>query len=124
MSPLDQCERCQRFIEPRGGVAPRFCPLCGQRLGAAPAAGDYAPPPASGAAPGQAIASLVLGIFSLIVPMIGLVLGLMALGFGLSAKKTIRESRYPRGGGGMATAGITLGTISTILWALLCLGVG
>lgn len=122
MAPVYQCGRCQRFIEPRGGAAPRFCPLCGYRLGGAPAAGAYVRPRVGGEVPGQAIAALVLGILSLFIPMAGVLLGLLAVGLGSSARKRIRASGYPHTGSGLATAGITLGTLGAILWLLVCLG--
>ncbi|MFH1746751.1 MAG: DUF4190 domain-containing protein [Planctomycetota bacterium] len=117
-----RCERCKRTIEPRGGVAPRFCPVCGQNLtrqnGLLPTDRIWY----NSKPPGTAVAALVLGLLSLFIPYVGLLLGAMALGFGFSAKDTIRKSDMPREGTGLATTGIILGVVGCLLQLLICLG--
>lgn len=126
------CGNCLTSLTPET----RFCPTCGMAVGSplaqapttpapvvqpAPVpASQYAPieqpvPPASPQqqyAPAQtstnglAIASLVLGLTG--ISIVGLVLGYIA-------RKQIRESGGRQDGAGLATAGIVLGWIGTIL---------
>lgn len=67
----------------------------------------YAPPPAPGT-DGLAIASLVTGILSL---------ALIAIGLGIAALQRIK--RTGRSGRGLAIAGIILGALGTVGWAVL-----
>jgi hypothetical protein len=80
----------------------------------APVAGGPAPVEKANA-PG-AVASLVCGIIGLII--CGLILGAVALSMALKAKKAIKENPDMYKGGGMATAGLVLGIIDIVGWAI------
>jgi hypothetical protein len=69
-------------------------------------------PPATN---GQAIAALVLGIVGLV--MCG-PLGIGAIVCASNAKKQIRDSDGAQGGEGFATAGLILGIIAVVIWAI------
>jgi uncharacterized membrane protein len=71
-----------------------------------------APPPISG----TAIASLVFGVVGL--PVVGLLVGWFAVGFGIMAIREIDRTEQLRGRG-MAIAGLTLGIVSIVFWAIL-----
>jgi hypothetical protein len=67
---------------------------------------------------GRAIASLVLGIVSLF--LFGVIAGVLAIVFGVQARK--ETQRDPTvGGRGLATAGMILGIIGVVLWAIIIL---
>ena len=65
----------------------------------------------------SAIWALVCGIVGFLI--CGLILGIAAINLGNKAKQEIRASNGQIGGGGMATAGIVLGIIDLVLWALI-----
>jgi Domain of unknown function (DUF4190) len=67
---------------------------------------------------GKAIASLVLGIISLF--LFGVIAGVLAIIFGVQARREI-EADPSVGGRGLATAGLTLGIIGVVLWAIIIL---
>ncbi len=114
------CPRCGRTIEPRGNDLPRFCAVCGLRL--VPLHRDVQQALAtSGSSPASAKVALVLGLCSLL-PMIGLPLGVAAIVVGGAARARIREANGRLGGVGLATAGMTLGIVTSIIWLLVCLG--
>lgn len=115
-----ECPRCRHTVRPRGGVPPHFCAVCGQRLASAPAEVEYAPRP-RGSTPPAATAALLLGLCSLI-PICGLPLGVLAIVLGTSARRQIERSAGQLGGEGLATAGLTLGIITSVFWTLVCLG--
>lgn len=78
----------------------------------------YSPyyPPAAPQKPvnGMSVASLILGILSLVLfcfPFLNVVLGILALVLGIAAQV--------KGGGGMAIAGIVLGSVSTVFGILM-----
>ena len=66
---------------------------------------------------GFAVASLVLGIVGIpaVLVLVGLLLAVLALIFGLVARSQIERSGGTQGGGGMAVAGIALGSIGIVL---------
>ena len=105
---------------PRGGVSPRYCAVCGHLLAVPPDECRYARKP-PGHAPPAATAALILGLCSF-VPLCGLPLGVLAIALGATAKDRIKKSGGQLGGNGMATAGIVLGIITSVLWTLFCLG--
>ena len=83
-----------------------------------------APPPAPGYASAgvpakntQATWSLVTGIVSLFC--CGFVLGIVAIVLGLNGKKVAAQNGI---GGGMSTAGIVLGAIGLVGWAIYAVG--
>jgi hypothetical protein len=65
----------------------------------------------------SAIWALVCGIAGFF--LCGLILGIAAINLGNKAKKEIDASRGEIGGSGLATAGIVLGVIDLVAWALL-----
>ncbi|MFF4323057.1 DUF4190 domain-containing protein [Streptomyces sp. NPDC001568] len=97
----------------------------------APAAGGYAysgqpayayPPQAPPASSGMAVTALVLGILSVVacVTMVGsIALGIAAVVFG--ALGWGRASRGQAGGGGMAMAGVILGSVGIVLGLVMTL---
>lgn len=113
------CDRCGRTVPPRGGLTPRFCAVCGQHLAPVPPATGRGRPDAVGTSP-AATAALMLGFCSF-VPMCGLPLGLLAVVAGVMASRQIARSGGRLRGDGMATAGITLGIVTTVFWTLLTL---
>jgi len=75
---------------------------------------QYAPPTARRSS-GKAVAALVLGLVGLF--LFGVVTGILAVIFAVLAKKDI--SLQPGlGGSGMATAGLILGIIDIVGWAI------
>jgi hypothetical protein len=87
------------------------------------------PPPPAGAgwhgAPGpapstdsKAVVAMVLGILSLLGAFcwLGLPLGIPAIIFGALAHRDIRKSEGMAGGGGMATTGIVLGSLGSLVF--------
>jgi hypothetical protein len=84
------------------------------------------PPPPQGWAAGgpvqttdtKAVVSLVLGILSLVATFcwLGLPLGIPAIVFGTLAHRDIRRSDGMAGGRGMATAGIVLGALGSLVF--------
>jgi hypothetical protein len=66
----------------------------------------------------KSVVALVLGILSLIGAFcwLGLPLGIPAIVFGALAHRDIRKSEGMAGGGGMATAGIVLGSLGSVLF--------
>lgn len=66
---------------------------------------------------GFAVAALVLGILGIpaVLVLVGLLLAVLALIFGLVARSQIQRSGGAQGGGGMAIAGIVLGSIGIVL---------
>jgi hypothetical protein len=88
------------------------------------------PPPRGGPAPGQgrpggtretkAAASLALGVLSVAGTIcgVGLSLGLPAIVLGALAHRDIRRSGGAATGGGLATAGILLGSIGSLLFVV------
>lgn len=104
-----KCPHCDRVYSKRQAI----CPSCKQ---APTADGVYRGPTTN--APG-AVSSLVCGIVGLF--FCGIILGIVAIVQANSAKRAIeRDPRYS--GGGMATAGLVLGIIGLVLWALVILG--
>jgi hypothetical protein len=95
--------------------------------GSPPFAGDPGPPPGS-SGPGEprrggsretkAAASLALGVLSVAGAMcgVGLSLGLPAIVLGALAHRDIRRSGGAATGGGLATAGIILGSMGSLLF--------
>jgi Domain of unknown function (DUF4190) len=67
---------------------------------------------------GKAIASLVLGIVSLF--LFGVIAGVLAIVLGVQARKEI-ERDPTVGGRGLAAAGMVLGIIGVVLWAIIIL---
>jgi hypothetical protein len=67
---------------------------------------------------GKAIAALVLGIVSLFI--FGVIAGVIAVVLAVQARKEI-DADPSLGGRGMATAGLVLGIIGIVLWALVLL---
>lgn len=67
---------------------------------------------------GKAIASLVLGIISLF--LFGVIAGVLAIIFGVQARNQT-EADPTVGGRGLATAGMILGIIGVVLWAIILL---
>ena len=108
------CARCGRTIAPRGNGSPRFCPVCGEELAAGP--GDY--PYERRLRPNSdpaANASLMLALCSLI-PFVGLPFSVAAVWLGWKARERISRSAGELGGRGVASAGMTLGLITGVLW--------
>jgi phage FluMu protein Com len=68
----------------------------------------------------NAIWSLVCGIFGFVC--FGLILGIVAINLSRKAKEEIAFSNGTVGGSGMATAGMVLGIIDIIAWAILIFG--
>lgn len=68
---------------------------------------------------GKATASLVLGILALLLFVVwgALVFGPLAIVFGVMARNEIKANPA-KGGYGMATAGMTLGIVGIVLWAV------
>lgn len=64
---------------------------------------------------GKAIAALVLGIVSIFA--FGFIAGVIAIILGVLARKEI-DADPSLGGRGLATAGLVLGIIGIVLWAL------
>ena len=77
----------------------------------------WQPPPTNG----HATASLVLGMVSLMG--CSFLTGIPAIIFGRMAKREIAESGGRQGGADLATIGLVLGVVATILGALAALGV-
>jgi hypothetical protein len=115
-----QCDNCGELLTPRGGLPPRFCPRCGCRLPPVAEAPYKRAPAAAEGTCSSAIAALVLGILG--IPMGCVPLGLLAVFLGVYARGKIEESGGRLSGGGMATAGIVLGVISSGLWLAVCAG--
>lgn len=88
--------------------------------GATATLGSGAPSPGAGSARpesktnGSATAALVFGILGLLIG----ILSVPALVFGYSARRQIDRSGGMQGGRGMAIAGIVLGWIGAVLWAV------
>ncbi len=83
----------------------------------------FGPPPAPPRPPQKetkAAASLALGVLSVAGAIcgVGLTLGLPAIVLGALAHRDIRRSGGTAGGGGLATAGILLGSFGTLLFGL------
>ena len=76
-----------------------------------PPSGNFGQPPAAPGNSPKALWAMISGIFSLLCcgP-----LGILALVLGLSAKKEIQASGGAQTGGGMATAGIVLGSLALV----------
>lgn len=72
--------------------------------------GGYQMPPTQ--TNGWGLTSLIVGIVSFCAPIVG---GLLAILFGFFG---IRKSKVTRSGGGMSIAGIILGVLSLLFWAL------
>ena len=64
---------------------------------------------------GKAIAALVLGIVSIFI--FGFIAGLIAIILAVLARKEI-DADPSLGGRGLATAGLVLGIVGIVLWAL------
>ena len=79
-----------------------------------PQAGYYQ---ATQMAPG-AVAALVCGIIGIVIYCTGLILGIIAITQAKKAKEHIAMNPQLYGGGGMATAGMVLGIIATIIGGL------
>ena len=76
----------------------------------------HTPAPATPPTSGMAIGSLIASIAGfIIVPILGGIVGLI---LGYVAKKQIRESEGTLAGAGLATAGIIMGWIQVVLFAL------
>ena len=63
-----------------------------------------------------AVASMVLGITGVILFVLFAIPSILAVVFGLIALSQIRESGDTEAGSGMATAGIVLGAIETVVF--------
>ncbi len=88
-----------------------------------PPPAGWPPPPvvrAEGPRETKAAASLALGVMSVVGAMcgVGLSLGLPAIILGALAHRDIRRSGGVSGGGGLATAGIFLGAMGSILFVV------
>ena len=110
------CIRCGYDLT--GVALGATCPECGARV-------DHAMIPA-GASSGYAIASMVLGIAALVMcpgsyGVFSLVCGPLAIVFWRLAQRQIREGRVSPASKGMATAGLVMGIIGTVLGVI---GVG
>ncbi|WP_344771378.1 DUF4190 domain-containing protein [Aeromicrobium panaciterrae] len=93
---------------PEGGYPP---PPPGAGM---PAPGNYGMPPQQNK---KAMWSMILGIIS---PLCcGIILGPVAIILSRQAKTEISYSRGQQTGEGMATAGLVLGIIGTIVWTLM-----
>jgi len=78
-----------------------------------------AQPPSSG----MSLASIILGILSLVLAFnCGSILGIPAVILGHLGRKQIRESVMPMSGAGMATAGLVMGYLSTVLTVVALIG--
>ena len=78
-----------------------------------------AQPPSSG----MSLASMILGILSLVLAFnCGSILGIPAVILGHLGRKQIRESVMPMSGAGMATAGLVMGYLSTVLTVVALIG--
>ena len=81
-----ECLRCGYKTTPRGGMAPRYCAVCGQPLGIVQGAADlrlqYAQrrPPALFA---EAILAVFAGLLS-ILPLCGAIFSIVAIAMGVS----------------------------------------
>lgn len=127
---MTKCGRCSQELTPRGGLAPRYCPRCGSSLGASPSLSPPGPLPPlttprrvetrSGEVPGTAIASLVFGLIGFIPTCFPA--GLLAIVLAVSARGKIAASGGHFGGRGIATAGLTLGIITSCIWGIVCAG--
>ena len=110
------CIRCGYDLT--GVALGATCPECGVRV-------DHALIP-GGASSGYAIASMVLGIVALVMcpgswGILSAVCGPLAILFWHRAQRQIRESRVSPASKGMATAGLVMGIIGTVLGVI---GVG
>jgi uncharacterized protein YndB with AHSA1/START domain len=65
-----------------------------------------------------AVASLILGIASIVLPVLGIVAAPFAIAFGIVGRRRARQGARQ---GGLATAGLTLGAIGLVLWAVIAL---
>lgn len=65
----------------------------------------------------KAVISLIAGIVGLCLPLLGAIVAIVT---GHMAKKEISESGGTLGGNGMATAGLVLGYLELILFAIPC----
>jgi len=117
-----QCTRCGRTIAPRGGKAPRFCAVCGERLQNSTVDVVHDAAPLGPRPAGASVAALVLGIWSFI-PMCGPLFGITAIVMGVKALSDLQGKPFPKPGNGMAITGIVLGVFGTILSLLVCGGV-
>jgi hypothetical protein len=120
----------ERPEQPGGSEPPRDRPLWEPPAGSGqyqpPATGGQQPPPGFGyepprqqqQTPGNAVASLVLGIVGLVVCPI--ICSVLAIVFGQQAKGQIE--RDPNlGGAGLAQAGYIMGIVGLVLYGLLIL---
>ena len=118
------------FSAPAPGQEParRPCPMCGEQIIATAAkcrfCGAVFDSRLRGTSmhrgqsyQGFAITSMVLGILGLIGCWCGPVLGIVAIIFGVVANNGMKKSNNFEGKG-MATAGVVMGIISTVLWTL------
>jgi len=99
------CPTCKRAIS----IGDPFCSAC---KSVNSPDGIYHGPRTS--APG-AVAALVYGIIGLVI--CGVILGPLAISKGNGAKRAMAENPT-LGGGGLATAGVVLGVIDLVMWAL------
>lgn len=113
-----ECARCGREVRPRSAQLPRFCPLCGERVGER-IVREMSSSGLARSTPPAATAALFLG-FAALIPVVGLFLGIWAIVLGLHARKTIAESGGRRGGHAQVSASLALG----VLGVLVSLGVG
>ena len=88
-----------------------------------PGGGGYPPPPGAGgyAQPQsnkKALWSMILGIVGVVLCCAGILFGVPALILGNMAKKEIAASGGAQTGAGMAKAGVILGIIAIVIFAL------
>lgn len=112
-----RCDRCGQITTPRGGLDPRYCAVCGQKLPASAqlvrtASRRKRMPPA-------APASLLLGACSLI-PIFGVIPGIGAILLGSSAKRDIRNSPGEYHGEQVANGGIAFGILGVLVSLIFC----
>ncbi|MEV7396140.1 DUF4190 domain-containing protein [Aeromicrobium sp. NPDC092404] len=101
-----------------------------------PSEGSYPPPPGGypsapggyGTPPKQnqlALWSMITGIVAIVLGLIGacgVIFGPVAIGLGIPGRRQVAASQGTQKGGGMATAGLVLGIIATVLsviWIIL-----
>ncbi|MFL5797075.1 MAG: DUF4190 domain-containing protein [Actinomycetota bacterium] len=116
------------MVQGQAAAGMKRCPACGEevraeavicrfcrydfRMGMVPPTAPYAPMYVPQRTNGYAIASLVLGIVNMGIGSI------LALIFGYKAKREIDESRGAQTGRGLAVAGIVLGYVGIVMFAI------
>ncbi|MDT4993607.1 MAG: hypothetical protein QOH97_3499 [Actinoplanes sp.] len=67
----------------------------------------------------SAVAALILGLASLLLPLLGLLAAPFAIAFGVAGR---RQARRGARQGTVATAGLTLGVVGLVVWAVVAMG--